>query len=151
MLKKKRNKRFHLLIVVSGFLVFLTNCAANNPTRTNTGSRPETRAYDMKSSVVMKAVKQVLEKKQYTLNPERTNRQHLETEWAQTSSYRNMVKADVKSLAKNRTELAVQLILEKKNLWRESWQPADEIRKDVYDSFMDDVLMECYRVLYEGG
>ena len=105
----------------------------------------------MKPSVVMKAVKRILEKKQYTLNPERTNRQHLETEWAQKSSYRNMVKADVKSLAKNRSELAVQLILEKKTLWRKSWQPADEIRKDIYDSFMDDVLMECYRVLYEGG
>ena len=151
MLKKKRNKRFHLLIVVSIALVLLTNCAANNPARTNAGSRPETRAFDMKSSVVMKAVKRILEKKQYTQNPERTNRQHLETEWAQTGSYRNMIKADVKSLAKNRSELTIQLILEKKNLWRESWQPADKIKKDIYNNFMDDVLMECYRVLYEGG
>jgi len=105
----------------------------------------------MNHFVVIKAVKRILEKKQYTLNPERTNRQHLETKWAQQSAYRNMVKADVKSLAKNRSELSVQLILEKKNFWRESWQPTDEIGKDIYDSFMDDVLMECYRVLYEGG
>lgn len=147
-MKKKRNKRFHSLIAVSILLVFLTSCASDNSVRTNNG-RPVTRAFDMDTTVVMKAVKRILRKKQYTLNSERTNGQHLETRWAQTGSYRNMVKADVKSLAKNKTELALQLILEKQTTWNKSWQPADEIKKDVYEDFMDEVQMECYRVLYE--
>ena len=104
---------------------------------------------DVQSSVVMKALVRVLADKNFKVNAARTNQQSLETEWLQDGSYRSMVQAEVLPLEKYRSQLKVTLLLQKKAFLKESWQPVDKIDKTVYKEFMNDVLIESYRVLYD--
>ena len=137
-----------LLLLV---FVLLTSCAPFSPLQTTVPNRAESRAFDMKAPVVRTAVEKVLTQRKFTVKYEQSNGQHLQTEWLHDGGYRNMVKTQVKALSKDRTELTVEFIFEKKTLWKDSWQPVAEIGKDAYDDFMNDVLLESYRILYDGG
>lgn len=142
---------FYKVIPLLLFIFLLTNCAPHSPFQETVPNQAESRDFDMKASIVRKAVEQVLTQRKFTLNPERSNVHHLQTEWLQDGMYRNMVQAEVKPLNENRSELTLYLILQKKQLWKESWQPLDEIGKDAYGDLMDDVQIESYRILYDGG
>ncbi len=132
-------------------LVLFMSCTPHSSLQMPVPRRAESKVIDLKASVVRKAVVQVLSRRKFTLDSGRSNAQYLQTEWLRDGAYRNMVKAEVNSLDKDRTELTVDLILQKKTLWKESWQPVDKIRKDAYDDLMNDVLIESYRILYDGG
>ena len=138
-------------ILSAGLLTLLVCCAPLSDTPVAVVNRPETRILDLNSSIAMKALKRVLNKKNYTLNSGRTDPRQVETEWLQDGLYRSMVKAEVSPLAKGRCELTFHLILQKKTVWKKSWQPVKEIEAEVYDRFADDVLMEGYRLLYDGS
>lgn len=97
----------------------------------------------------MKALVRVLTDKKFKVNAERTSGQSLETEWLQDGSYRSMVLAEVFPLEKYRSRLKITLLLQKKTFLQESWQPMDKIDKTIYKDFMNDVLIESYRVLYD--
>ncbi len=138
-----------LLVILSCILILLANCAPNSFLRNPVPNKPETRVFDLKPSLVMKGVERVLINKKFTLKPGRSDSQQLQTEWLKDGSYRSMVYAEVKPAGKGRSELTVHMILQKKK-GKESWQPVGKIGKDIYDDFMDDVLIESYRVLYNG-
>ena len=142
----------HVLSLLLAFAVILfgvTACGLNTPSQTPVLNRPETKVIDVQSSVVMKALVRVLTEKKFSINAGRTNGRNLETEWLQDGSYRSMVLAEVLPLDKYRSQLKVNLLLQKKAFLREAWQPLDRIDKTVYKDFMNDVLIECYRVLYD--
>lgn len=135
-----------ILILV---LFSLNACASNAPSRTPVLSQPETQIIDFQSSVVMKALLQVLTEKRFSINAGKTHGLSLETDWLQDGSYRSMVLAEVQPLDKFRSRLKVNLLLQKKGFLSETWQPVDKIDKTVYKSFMNDVLIESYRVIYD--
>jgi hypothetical protein len=132
-------------------LVLVTGCAPLSGLQATVPNRAETRVFDLKAPVIRTAVEKVLAQRKFTVNSERSNVQHLQTEWLRDGAYRNMVKAEVKPLGKDRTELTVDLILQKKTLWKDSWQPMDKIGIDAYDEIMNEVQLESYRILYDGG
>jgi hypothetical protein len=146
----KFNPVISLLLILSVILFQFTACVFNAPTQSSVLNRPETKIIDVQSSIVMKALLRVLNAKKFTVNADRTNGQRLETEWLQDGSYRSMVLAEVLPLGKYRSQLKVNLLLQKKAFLQESWQPTDKIDKTVYSDFMNDVVMESYRVLYDG-
>ncbi len=139
------------MIPLTLFLVLLTNCAWQSPLTKSVANRAESKIFDLKAAVVVKAVERVLTQKKYTLNSEQSNPYHFETEWLQDGRYRNRVRAQVKPLAKDRSELIVELFLEQKTFWEESWQPVRKIEKDAYENLLNEVLIESYRILYEGS
>ena len=143
------NRIVFLPITASCILLLFSACVLNTPSQTPVLNRPETKIFDVQSSVVMKALVRVLTDKRFKVNAERTNQQSLETEWLQDGSYRSMVLAEVLPLEKYRSQLKVTLLLQKKPFLQESWQPMDKIDKTVYKDFMNDVLIESYRVLYD--
>lgn len=138
-----------LLLAFAVCLFLFTACALNTPSQTPVINRPETKVIDVQSSVVMKALVRVLAEKKFSINAGRTNGRSLETEWLQDGPYRSMVLAEVLPLDKYRSQLKVTLLLQKKRFLQETWQPLDRIDKTVYKDFMNDVLIECYRVLYD--
>jgi len=138
-----------LPIALSGIIWLIAACALNTPSQSPVSNRPETKIIDARPSVVMKALVRVLAVKKFKVNPERTNQQNLETEWLQDGSYRSMVQAEVLPLGNHRSQLKVTLLLQKKAFFQENWQPTDQIDKTVYSEFMNDVLIESYRVLYD--
>ena len=140
-----------LFILFAGLATLLAHCAPLSGTPVTVKNRPETRILDLNSSLVMTAFQRVLNKKKFIINNRRTDPQYIETEWLQDGLYRSMVKAKVKPLTKGRCELVFHLILQKKTVWKKSWQPVEEIGAEVYDRFADDVLMESYRLLYDGS
>jgi len=144
-------KSLLFIILISGLLILLTHCAPHTNLQKTVPNRPETRVIDMKPSIVMKAVEQVLIKKKFVLNTEQTGLQHIETEWLQDSLYRSMATAEVKPITKNQCELTLLLILQKKIPFQKTWQPMEGIGTDFYDRLFDEVLMESYRTLYDGS
>jgi hypothetical protein len=60
-----------------------------------------------------------------------------------------MAVVDIKPLRKSQTELKLQLYLEEKLMFRDKWEPMDEIGEDTYKIMLSDIEMECYRVLYD--
>lgn len=137
--------------ILAGVLFLLTGCAASGSLDRPVLNKPESRIFDMKPSVVMKAVKQVLEKKKFGLNSDLSGLRHVETEWLREGSYRSKIKADIRPLSHRSSELNVQIFLQHRSVWQKTWQPVDKIGDKVYTEFMDEVQMECYRVMYDGG
>jgi hypothetical protein len=101
--------------------------------------------------IIREAVKRVLDKKKFFLDEEQSNSLYIQSEWLEEGRYRSMVKAALKPLERSRTEVRLQILVEKKGVFKDDWEPADEIGIDVYRSFLDDVEMEGYRVLYDGA
>jgi hypothetical protein len=60
-----------------------------------------------------------------------------------------MVQARVKPRGKNHSELTLQIHLQEKSMWKDSWQSLDKIGNRVYLDFFDDVRIEAYRALYD--
>jgi len=60
-----------------------------------------------------------------------------------------MVVADIKPLARSKTELKLQMFLEQKLVFHDKWKPMDEIGEDTYKIMLSDIELECYRVLYD--
>jgi len=143
------NHLISLLLILSIILLGFSACALNTPSQTPVLNQPETKIMDFQSSVVMKALVQVLTEKKFVINPGRSHGQSLETEWLQDGSYRSMVLAEIQSLDKYRSRLKVRLLLQKKAFLKETWQPLDKVDKTIYKDFMNDVLIESYRVLYD--
>ena len=145
----RKTSTIRLSIALSIVLFLFTACVLNTPSQTPVSNRPDTKIFDFQSAVVMKSLVRVLTDKKFTVNAERTNQQSLETEWLEEGPYRSMVQAEVLPLEKYRSQLTVTLLLQKKAFLQESWQSTDKIDKTVYKDFMNDVLIECYRVLYD--
>lgn len=139
----------NLLLIFLVVLFAASACTLNLPSQTPVLNQPETQIIDFQSSIVMKALLQVLTEKRFSINAGKTHGLSLETEWLQDGSYRSMVLAEVQPLDKFRSRLKVNLLLQKKGFLRETWQPVDKIDKTVYKDFMNDVLIESYRVIYD--
>ena len=139
-----------LAFILMGMVVFLVHCAKPMSQRQEMiPNRPEKKVFKMKSEVVREAVQRVLEKKKFILAPKQNNKLHLETEWLEDQGYRSRVEADLEPLSRSKTQLTLMMYLEEKRLFRDEWEPMDEIGEDTYRILMSDIEMECYRVLYE--
>jgi hypothetical protein len=114
-------------------------------------NRPVTKTFDVNEEVLRKAVERVFAKKNYQVDPQRSTAHHLESRWYEEGSYRTMITADLRAIRRSQSELTLRVFLEKKGTWSDIWAPMDEIGVDVYDLLMDDVSLESYRVLYDGG
>jgi Arc/MetJ-type ribon-helix-helix transcriptional regulator len=112
-------------------------------------NRSQKKVFKHKSDVVREAVERVLEKKKFYLDTRQSNELHIETEWLEESGYRSRAVVDIKPLRRNQTELKLQLHLEEKLMFRDKWEPMDEIGEDTYKIMLSDIEMECYRVLYD--
>lgn len=112
-------------------------------------NRPQKKVFRLKHDVVKEAVERVLEKKKFYLDTRQSNELHIQTEWLEESGYRSMAVVDIKPLRKSQTELKLQLYLEEKLMFRDKWEPMDEIGEDTYKIMLSDIEMECYRVLYD--
>ena len=60
-----------------------------------------------------------------------------------------MAVVDLKPLKRNKTQLKVHLLLEKKLVFRDEWEPMDEISEDTYKIMLGDIELEWHRVLYD--
>jgi hypothetical protein len=142
--------RWRLLIVLMGLLIFLSHCPAPmTQKQVMIPNRPEKKVLNMKPEVVREAVQRVLEEKKFTLAAKQSNELHLETEWLEDQGYRSKVEADLEPLSRSKTQLTLRVYLMEKVLFRDKWEPMDEIGEDTYKIFMGDIEMECYRVLYD--
>jgi hypothetical protein len=137
-----------LLFAVS---LLLAHCMPLSNELDRVPNRPVTRSFDVKEEVLRKAVERVLVRKNYVLDPGQSTAHHIRTKWVQDGSYRSMAVADLRSLKRSESELTLRVLFEKKGFMSETWNPLDEIGVDTYDMLMNDVSMETYRVLYEGG
>jgi len=114
-------------------------------------NRPVTRSFDVREEVLRKAVERALVKKNYLLDPEQSTPHHVQTKWLHDGSYRSMAIADLRVLKRSESELTLRVLFEEKGFMSGRWDPVDEIGSDTYDMLMDEVSLEAYRVLYEGG
>ncbi|MEW6673582.1 MAG: hypothetical protein AB1427_17955 [Thermodesulfobacteriota bacterium] len=137
------------LLTLSVTLFLFIACAFHTPAETPVLNRPETTIIDAQSSVVMKALLKVLADKKFIINAGRSDGQTIETEWLQDGPYKSLVQAEVTPIAKYRSRLKVTLLLQKKAFMKETWEPTDKIDKTVYMDFINDVLIESYRVMYD--
>ena len=112
-------------------------------------NKPQEKVLRLKSDVVKEAVERVLEKKKFALDDKQSNELRVQTEWLEDNGYRSMAVVELKPLKKNHTQLKVRLQLEKKLMFRNEWEPMDEIGQDTYRIMINDIEMECYRVLYD--
>jgi hypothetical protein len=112
-------------------------------------NKPQKKVFKVKPDVVKEAVERVLEDKKFTLDTKQSNELRIQTEWLEDSGYRSMAVVDLKPLKRNQTQLKVHLQLEKKLMFRDEWEPMDEIGEDTYRIMLNDIEMECYRVLYD--
>ncbi|MGD8371505.1 MAG: hypothetical protein PVF76_05230 [Syntrophobacterales bacterium] len=131
--------------------VLLVHCTPLTQRQETVPNRPETRVYQSRLDIIREAVKRVLDKKKFFLDEEQSNSLYIQSEWLEEGRYRSMVKAALKPLERSRTEVRLHILVEKKGMFKEAWEPEDEIGIDVYRSFLDDVEMEGYRVLYDGA
>ena len=139
------------VLVLLSMVFTLTQCAPMSHKQEWVPNRPETRVMPAKPEVVRTAVERALVKKHYSLNAEKSNPLYLQTEWLEEGKYRNMIKADLKPVGKNKTEVTLHVLIQEKKAFKEEWQPMDEVGEDTYRIIMGDVEMECYRVLYDGA
>ena len=138
---------FLLLLSMPIFLAYCTKPLTHR--QEMVANRSQKKVYKLKSDVVKEAVERVLEKKKFYLDTRQSNELHIQTEWLEESGYRSMAVVDIKPLRRNQTELKLQLYLEKKLMFRDKWEPMDEIGEDTYKIMLSDIEMECYRVLYD--
>lgn len=138
---------FLLLLSMPAFLAHCTKPLTHR--QEMVANRPQTKVFRLKPDVVREAVKRALEKKKFTLDTRQTNELHIQTEWLEDGGYRSMIVADIKPLARSKTELKLQMFLEQKLVFRDQWKPLDEIGEDTYKIMLSDIEMECYRVLYD--
>ena len=138
---------FLLLLSMPIFLAYCTKPLTHRQEMVT--NRPQKKVFRLKHDVVKEAVERVLEKKKFYIDTKQSNELHIETEWLEESGYRSMAVVDIKPLRKNQTELKLQLHLEKKLMFRDEWEPMDEIGADTYKVMLSDIEMECYRVLYD--
>jgi len=142
-------RNLSLLILLFGVAALLTSCSSQAYLRNPVTNKPETRIFDLKPDIVLKGVERALAAKKFKSSAQPTSRYDIRTEWLEDGSYRSMMQVQIKPSGKNRSEVTVQIHLEKKNMWQETWQPVDEIGKNAYEDFLDDVRMESYRALYD--
>jgi hypothetical protein len=140
-----------IILLVLGMGLVISQCTPLSYEMEQVPNRPVTKTFDVNEEVLRKAVERVFAKKSYQVDPERTTVHHLQSRWLEEGSYRTMITADLRSIKRSQSELTLRVLLEKKGTWSEIWAPMDEIGVDVYDMLMDDVSMESYRVLYDGG
>lgn len=139
-----------LLFILMGTAIVLVHCSKPLTHRqVMVNNRPEKKVFKMKADVVREALEKVLEKKKFVLAAKQSNALHLETEWLEDGGYRSRVEADIKPLSQSKTELTLFMSLEEKLIFRDEWEPTDEIGQDTYRILMGDIEMECYRVLYD--
>lgn len=112
-------------------------------------NKPQEKVFRLKSDVVKEAVERVLEKKKFTLDAKQSNELRVQTEWLEDGGYRSMAVVELKPLKRNHTQLKVHLQIEEKLMFRNEWEPMDEIGQDTYRIMLNDIEMECYRVLYD--
>ena len=138
------------LLILLSLVALLTQCAPLTQKQEMVPNQPETRVMPAKSEVVRTALERALVKKHYSLNDEKSNSLHVQTEWLEEGKHRNMIKADLKPVGKNKTEVTLQVFIQKRKLFKEEWEPMDVVGEDTYRIIMGDLEMECYRVLYDG-
>ena len=112
-------------------------------------NKPQKKVFKLKPDVVKEAVERVLEDKKFTLDTRMSNKLRIQTEWLEDGGYRSMAVVNIKPLGKGQTQLKVHLQLEKKLMFRDEWETMDEIGEDTYRIMLNDIEMECYRVLYD--
>jgi hypothetical protein len=139
-----------MLVVLLAMVVLLTNCMPLTHRQETMPSRPESQVLPAKLEVVREATKRALVNKNYPLEVEQGNALHLQTGWLKEEQYRSMVRADFARKTRNRTELTLQLTIQKKKLFGDGWEPSDKMPVDAYRILMGDIEMEVYRVLYDG-
>jgi hypothetical protein len=147
----RRTLGWIIILLVINLGPVIVQCTPLSNDMQQVPNRPVTRTFEVNEEVLRKAAERVFAKKHYQLDPERTTVHHLQSRWLEQGSYRTMIIADLRSIKRSQSELTLQVLLEKKKTWSEIWAPMDEIGTDVYDLLMDDVSMESYRVLYDGG
>ncbi|UCG13239.1 MAG: hypothetical protein JSU72_01740 [Deltaproteobacteria bacterium] len=130
--------------------MLLSFCTPLSHREESVPNRPVTKAFKARPDVLRKAVERALVNKNYGLETERSTFEHVETGWLRDGRYRSIVKGDIRPINRERTELTLTIIVEKKSLGKEVWNPWDEVGIDTYDQLMGDVEMEIYRVLYDG-
>jgi hypothetical protein len=111
-------------------------------------NRPEIKVYKMKADVLREALDRYMEKNKFRIDAGRSSPLHVQTEWLEDGGVRTMLVADIKPLARSKTELKLQMLLEKKPMFEDKWKPVDEIAADTYRHMLGDIEMECYRVIY---
>ena len=138
---------FLLLLSMPTFLAYCTKPLTHR--QEMVANRLQKKIFKVKPDVVKEAVERVLEDKKFTLDSGQSNEMHIQTEWLEDGGYRSMAVADIKPLSKTKTQLKLQLHLEKKLTFRDKWEPMDEVGEDTYRIMLSDIEMECYRVLYD--
>ena len=139
-----------LFLLLMGLAILLAQCTPPGSHRQEmVKNRPEKKIFKVKPDVLKEAVERVLEKKKFYLDTRQSNELHIQTEWLEESGYRSMAVVDIKPLSRGQTELRLQLHLEEKLMFRDKWEPMDEIGEDTYRIMLGDIEMECYRVLYD--
>lgn len=113
-------------------------------------NQPETRTYKARLDVIREAVKRVLKERKFVLDTEQSNSLYLQTDWIEDGRHRSMAKVNIKPLERNKTEVKLHLLVQKRGVFGKDWEPENKIGVDVYRGFFDDVEMESYRVLYDG-
>jgi hypothetical protein len=144
-------KRLPLFLLSVSVVIVLADCS---PPLTHkqamVANRPQKKTFKVRADVLREAVERALEKKKFTLDTKRSNQLHVQSQWLKDGRYRSMAVADIKPEARSRSQLSLQLYLEKKAMFSDEWKPMDEIGEDTYRVLLGDIEMECYRVLYEG-
>ena len=143
-----RNSSKLVLLLVT--VTLLAQCVPFTRKQEMVRNKPETQVLPAKPEVVRTAVERSLDKKDFSLDTEKSNSRHVQTEWLVDGKYRSMAKVDLKPTGKSKTEVRLQLLMQKKSMFGKEWQTMDEIGEDSYRLLMGDIEMECYRVLYDG-
>jgi len=139
-----------LFLLLMGLAILLAQCTPPGSHRQEmVKNRPEKKIFRVKPDVLKEAVERVLEDKKFILDSRQSNELRIQTEWLEDGGYRSMAVVDLKALKRNKTQLKVHLLLEKKLVFRDEWEPMDEISEDTYKIMLGDIELEWHRVLYD--
>lgn len=143
--------RLPLFLLSLSVVILLAHCS---PPLTHkqamVANRPQKKIFKVKPNVLREAVERALEEKNFVLDTKRSNQLHVQSQWLKDGGYRSMAVAEINPESTSRSQLTLQVYLEKKAIFSDEWKPVDEIGEDTYRILLSDIEMECYRVLYEG-
>jgi uncharacterized lipoprotein len=134
------NRKTYRTTVTALLLLILGGCSGMEPK----SHRPmEGRVYDHRYDLVYRAVRTVLRTEGFPITAEDQAAGTVETDWMVKQYERSKVRAQIHSMARNRTNVMLGIQLEKKGVLGGDWKPA-EVEMHTYTMLFEYIDLQIY-------
>jgi hypothetical protein len=135
------NRKMYCAAVMVLLLLIVGCCSGLEPK----SRRPmESRIYDHRYELVLKAVRSVLVAEGFPITAEDQAKGTMETDWMVSKYERSKVRAQVQSLGRSRTQVMLGIKLQKRGVLGSEWKPA-EVEMHSYHMMFEYIDLQIYR------